>query len=82
MSTPDAKKELEDLILTVIREDGSDLHLATGRVPYIRVVGELVPLLKKEVLTAEQMLNYVSLMLNDDRKDKLFKEFEVDFSYS
>ena len=27
------KQELEELILIVIREDGSDLHLNTGRVP-------------------------------------------------
>ena len=47
----DPKHELEDLILTVIREGGSDIHLAAERVPYIRVSGELVPLIKKAVLT-------------------------------
>jgi twitching motility protein PilT len=78
----DAKRELEDLILTVIREDGSDLHLAAARVPYIRVIGELVPLLKKEALTQENMIEFASLMLTEDRKEKLFKEYEVDFSYS
>ena len=78
----DAKRELEELILTVIRENGSDLHLAAGRVPYIRASGELVPLVRKEVLTQEEMLDFASLMLTDDRKEKLFKEYEVDFSYS
>ena len=33
------KKELEELMLTVIRECGSDLHLGAGRVPAIRVTG-------------------------------------------
>ncbi len=78
----DIKHELEELILTVIREDASDLHLSTGRVPHIRVMGDLVPLVKKAPFTGEEMLGLVSLMLTEDRKEKLFKEFEVDFSYS
>jgi len=78
----DPKHELEDFILTVIREGGSDIHLAADRVPYIRVSGELVPLVKKEALTQESMLHFVDIMLSDDRKEKLFKNYEVDFSYS
>ena len=31
------KKELEELVLTVIRETGSDLHLGAGRGPAISV---------------------------------------------
>ena len=45
------KQELEELILIVIREDGSDLHLNTGRVPIIRVAGELIFLVKHKELT-------------------------------
>jgi len=77
----DVQRELEDLILSVIRENGSDLHLSADRVPYIRVSGELIPLVKKAALTQEKMIEFVGLMLNDDRKEKLFKNFEVDFSY-
>ncbi len=44
----DYKKKLEELILTVIRENGSDLHLGAGRVPAIRVSGELIFLVKQE----------------------------------
>lgn len=78
----DPKHELEDFILTVIREGGSDIHLAAERIPYIRVSGELVPLVKKELLTQEGMLQFVDIMLSEDRKEKLFKNYEVDFSYS
>ncbi|MCI0542758.1 PilT/PilU family type 4a pilus ATPase [bacterium] len=79
---PDAKHEFEDLILTTIREEASDLHLSVGRTPYIRVVGELVPLVKKEPLTEEDMLAYLSVILTPDKKEKLFKDYETDFSYS
>lgn len=78
----DYKRNFEDLILTVIREEGSDLHLSVGRTPYIRVNSDLVPLLKKEPITEEEMMGYLSLMLNEDKKTKLSKDFEVDFSYS
>jgi twitching motility protein PilT len=78
----DSKRELENLILTVIRENASDLHLSTGRVPHLRIMGDLVPLIKKEPLSNEEMLELISLMLTDIRKEKLFKDFEVDFSYS
>lgn len=82
MAQTDNKREFEDLILTVIREEASDLHLSVGRTPYVRVMGELVPLVKKQPLTEEDMMGYLSIMLPPDRKEKLLKEYEVDFSYS
>ena len=42
----DYKKELEDLISIVIKEDASDLHLSEDRVPILRVSGFLIPLVK------------------------------------
>jgi Tfp pilus assembly pilus retraction ATPase PilT len=46
----DYKKELHELIETVIAEGGSDLHISAGRKPTIRVSGYLIPLVKKEYL--------------------------------
>ena len=56
----DYKKELEDLILDVIHENGSDLHLGAMRVPAIRVMGELIFLVKHPVLTQEDMLGFLN----------------------
>jgi Tfp pilus assembly ATPase PilU len=53
MSQAEYKKELEELILTVIHEGASDLHLVSGRHPTIRVSGELVPLVKKPLLPGD-----------------------------
>ncbi len=78
----DYKHEFEDLILTVIREEASDLHLSVGRTPYVRVVGELVPLVKKEPVTQEDMLGYLSIIMEEDKKEAFLKNFEADFSYS
>lgn len=77
----DYKKELEELILNVIRENGSDLHMGAGRVPSIRVSGELIALSKHSALTQEDMLGFLSIIL-DKKKLEAFKEnLDADFSY-
>jgi len=44
----DYKKSLEDLLLTTARQSASDLHLAVGRHPTLRIDGALIPLQKEE----------------------------------
>lgn len=77
----DYKKELEELILTVIHEDGSDLHLGTGRVPLIRVAGELIFLTKHAVLTGEDMLGFLGELLEEKKIEEFKQNQEADFSY-
>lgn len=77
----DYKKELEELILTVIRESGSDLHLGVGKNPAIRVAGELIFLLKHPVLTKEDVSGILSEVLGEAKLKKFMEEQEMDFSY-
>jgi len=77
----DYKKELEELILTVIHENGSDLHLGVGKVPAIRVAGELVFLLKHPVLTKEDVIGILSEILDKTKLEKFMENLEIDFSY-
>ncbi|MEI6580973.1 MAG: PilT/PilU family type 4a pilus ATPase [bacterium] len=77
----DYKKELEELILTVIHENGSDLHLGVGRNPAIRVAGELIFLLKRPVLTKEDTLGILSQVLIKSKIEKFLEDQEIDFSY-
>jgi len=77
----DYKKELEELILTVIHENGSDLHLGAGRVPAIRVSGELIFLTKHPVFSQEDMLGILGEILEKTKIEKFKEEQEVDFSY-
>mgnify|MGYP001592571075 FL=1 len=77
----DYKKELEELILNVIRENGSDLHLGVGKVPVIRVSGELIFLLKHSVLTEEDIIGILSEILDKTKLRKFMEEKEIDFSY-
>ncbi len=77
----DYKKKLEELILTVIREGGSDLHLGTNRVPAIRVAGELTFLVKHPVFTEGDMVGILNEVLPKTKVDKFMENQEVDFSY-
>lgn len=73
---------LAELIETVYKEGGSDLHLAEGRYPIIRVNGNLIPLLKKEILTPEHIQAFLREFLTPINQEKFSKEKEIDFSYN
>ncbi|MFA6520560.1 MAG: PilT/PilU family type 4a pilus ATPase [Candidatus Paceibacterota bacterium] len=77
----DYKKELEELVLDVIRENGSDLHLGAGRVPAIRVSGELIFLTKHAVLTQEDVFGILGEILDKTKIEKFKENLEADFSY-
>ena len=76
------ESELKELILTVAKEQASDLHLAVGRHPTLRISGELIPLVKKPVLTPEDTKGLVFAMLEKEKQEELLREKELDFSYS
>jgi len=78
----DYASELQELIETVIREGGSDLHFSVGYHPTIRVNGVLIPLLKKQELTKEDTLGFVSELITPEQKERFLSYKEVDFSYS
>lgn len=78
----DYKKEVEELILTVIREGGSDLHISAGRYPAIRVTSQLIFLVKRKILSNEDVLNMLGVLLGSQKKVETFLDNqEIDFSY-
>jgi twitching motility protein PilT len=76
------KKELSGLIMEVVKEGGSDLHLAVGRYPTVRVNGSLIPLLKKSVLSPEDTKGLIFSMLSEENKEQLLLKKELDFSFA
>ena len=77
----DYAQELDDLIRSVVTENASDLHLAEGRAPFIRVAGSLVPLAGKREHARADMKAFLGLMIDDVRTDRLIEDREVDFAY-
>jgi len=74
--------ELEDLLMTVIKQNASDLHFSVARRPTLRIDGELVPLSQKPILTPDATKKLVDSLLTKEQAEKLEREREVDFSYS
>ncbi len=70
------------LVDQVVKENASDLHLAEGRQPSMRVSGFLVPMLQAPKLTRDDMLSIVDTILLPEFKQEFIKEKEIDFSYS
>lgn len=76
------KEIIENLILNLIRENGSDLHLGADRVPAMRVFGELIFLIKQPVLTKEDMEGILKALIDEERFLKFKQDQELDFSYN
>lgn len=77
----DYKKALEELILTVMHENGSDLHLGAGRLPAIRVAGELIFLTKHQPSTQEDLMGFLAEILDAKKLEDFKATMEADFSY-
>ncbi len=78
----DYKKELEDLIVILTQEGASDLHLTVGRHPTIRVSGDLIPIVKKPILTPEDAMGLAMEVLNEENRKLFLETKDIDFSYS
>lgn len=76
------KKFIEELITSLMKEDGSDLHLGVGRKPAMRVNGQLIFMVNKKDLTEEDMLGVLKIFLGVEKTNKFLKEKEVDFSFT
>lgn len=76
------KKQIEQLVATVIHEGASDLHLAENRTPFVRVSGVLIPLIKSPILSKSDIQGFLNEFLSEKNKAQLETAREVDFSYS
>ena len=76
------KKTFEDLIEALIREDGSDLHIAADRVPVLRVNGELIFLLNHPAFTQEDVAGIFEAILSSEHYKHFVEKQELDFSYN
>ena len=64
-----------------MREQGSDLHISTGRIPAVRVNGELIFLQSRAAMTQEDMNGIAQAILSPDHYKRFLEKQQVDFSY-
>jgi twitching motility protein PilT len=75
--------DVDDALMQVIENEGSDLHIKVPSPPLIRRHGKLTPLEGEEPLTPEVTEAVLAHMLTNDTKTEEFeRDHEVDFSYS
>jgi twitching motility protein PilT len=78
----DYQKFLNDLLTNLIHEDGSDLHLGAGRRPAIRINGELIFLVNQPILSSDDMLGILAILVGPEKTKHFIEQKEADFSYA
>lgn len=78
----DYKQKLNELLLVTAQQNASDLHLAVGRKPVLRVDGNLLPLAKEAILTSESAQGLIYALMTPEQKERFLKEKEIDFAYT
>ena len=76
------KVKIEALLEEVIKKDASDLHLQFGLPPMLRVDGALVPVPETKPLGAKDLEELIFYLLDDQQKEILLKDKEIDFSFA
>jgi twitching motility protein PilT len=72
---------ISDLLQIVVDRGASDLHLASGTYPQIRVAGRLLPLTEFEVLTPQDTQRLAYSVLNESQKQRFEEQSELDLSF-
>ncbi|MFN0059664.1 MAG: type IV pilus twitching motility protein PilT [Planctomycetota bacterium] len=71
---------IEELVQQLVERGGSDLHLAAGSPPMVRISGRLVAT-SNEVLDSETTRKLVYSILDNEQILKLEKEYELDMAF-
>jgi len=73
--------DFADVLIEVMERNASDLHLAAGSPPMIRVRGKLQAL-DYPKLTPQQTREVVYSILTNDQRQRLETDWQIDFAYS
>ena len=79
---PAAPLHVDDILRRVVELGGSDLHLAAGCHPTIRLRGEMAPLSEYPVLDGTKIRDMLYAILNQKQRERFENERELDTSHS
>ena len=74
--------DFADILLAVLEHRASDLHIAAGAEPTIRVRGHLKALEGFPKLTQSDTRELIYGILNDEQRSRFERERQIDFAYS
>ena len=73
---------IEIYLKEVIRLNGTDLLITPGSPARVRADGKLVPIKGAPPLSAQDTADMIEGLLNDDQREKLHAELDIDLSFS
>jgi twitching motility protein PilT len=73
--------KLDDLLLIAVEKRASDLHIAVGKPPILRIDGVLTPVDELESINPQDAKEIVFGILSEIEKERLIKDREIDVSY-
>jgi twitching motility protein PilT len=74
--------QLDHLFTVLMEKGGSDLHLAEGQVPKLRINGEIEPVEGQAVLTHQQIQSLLQEIASDEHWKKYVTSGDCDFAYA
>ncbi len=77
----DYKELLHRIMVVLERENASDLHLAPGRKPVMRVDESLINIENEEILTKQDTFGILKEIVDDAKLEKIMNAEEIDFAY-
>src|SRR5437588_3800901 len=73
--------KIDDLLRLATSQGASDLHLKAGSFPYMRIGGELRPVVDAKPLTQEDTLDMAFSVMSNRQKQRFKEASEVDIAY-
>ena len=74
--------DFSEILIEVVRQKASDLHLTAGSPPMLRKRGGLVPMEGLPNMTPTDVREIVYTILNSTQRQKLETDWQLDFAYS
>ena len=74
--------DFSQILMEVVRQKASDLHLTSGSPPMLRKRGALVPMEGLQNLTPTDTREIIYTILNSSQRQRLETDWQLDFAYS
>src|SRR6266550_4279864 len=74
-------KRIDEILALMTEREASDLHIASGSAPYLRIHGEMVKLNYKDI-TPEVCQALIFEILSETQRESFLDNWELDCSYS
>jgi twitching motility protein PilT len=73
--------KIDELLSVACIKGASDLHIKAGSYPFMRINGELKPMIEAERLSSEDTLSMAFSIMNNRQKQRFKEASEVDIAY-